>query len=172
MTKQHLHDLYQIKAGSEIYITCGEKVLMFQRGKDSPMFPGAWIGPGGHVDHDEDFLKAAIREVFEETGVTVSAENVRLKALVIHRRPQRNETWILTVFLTDISEEQIINNSHEGTAQWLNKNDLFNMENVFPSAKYYFDHILNDKAGIMYTNLEWGNEGLLNESSVTLDTNY
>jgi 8-oxo-dGTP pyrophosphatase MutT (NUDIX family) len=29
-----------------------------------------WMQPGGHIDEDEDPIQAAIREVFEETGVT------------------------------------------------------------------------------------------------------
>jgi 8-oxo-dGTP pyrophosphatase MutT (NUDIX family) len=29
-----------------------------------------WFQPGGHIDEDEDPIQAAIREVFEETGVT------------------------------------------------------------------------------------------------------
>ncbi len=172
MQNKHLHELYQIKAGAEIYITCGTKVLMFQRSKDSPMFPNAWVGPGGHVDFNEDFLKAAVREVFEETGVVVTSTSIKLKALVIHRRPDKSTTWILPVFLTNLAESQDLTNSHEGTASWLEKEALFKMEDVFPSAQYYFDHVLNDKSGILYTNLVWTDTGLQEESSVTLDTNY
>ena len=63
------------------------------------MFPGYWIGPGGHVDESEDFLTAAIREVFEETGIAITTKEIKLKAIAIHRRPSRQETWILPVFL-------------------------------------------------------------------------
>jgi 8-oxo-dGTP diphosphatase len=172
MTENHLHNLYGIKAGAEIYILNGSKVLMFKRSKDSPMFPGYWIGPGGHVDANEDFLKAAIREVFEETGVTVTADTVKLKAIAIHRRPNRNETWILPIFLTNIEKHQNVINSPEGDAEWIEKEELFKMKMVFPSALYYFEHVLNDRPGIMYTNLVWTEKGLEEESSVTLDVNY
>lgn len=32
----------------------------------------SWAMPGGHVDSDENIYKAAIREVFEETGIKLS----------------------------------------------------------------------------------------------------
>lgn len=170
MNKKHLHEVNQIKAGAEIYILNGPKVLMFKRSETSKMFPGFWIGPGGHIDEGEDFLKAAVREVFEETGVKVSTNEVKLKAITIHRRPDREETWILPIFLTNIQEHQETVDSHEGKAQWIETAELIKMDNVFPSAKYYFDHVLNDKPGILYTNLLWSSSGLESESSVTLDS--
>lgn len=37
----------------------------------SPDWPGLTF-PGGHVDPEESFVKSVIREVFEETGLTIS----------------------------------------------------------------------------------------------------
>jgi 8-oxo-dGTP pyrophosphatase MutT (NUDIX family) len=169
---KHLHQLYPLKAGAEIYIMCKNQVLMFRRGSASPMFPNVWVGPGGHVDTNEDFLKAALREVYEETGVKASADSVSLKALAIHRRPEKQTTWILPVFLTKILELQTTRNSHEGVAEWIDKDELFKMNDIFPSARYYLDHVLNDKPGILYTNLVWTDTELVEESSVTYDKNY
>lgn len=145
---------------------------MFRRSDDAPAFPGIWVGPGGHVDHDEDFLKAGIREVFEETGVHIDKNNIRLKALAIHRRPYSNSTWILPIFRAEINEIVNLTNSDEGESKWIKISDLFEMENVFPPAKYYFDHVLNDKPGILYTNIIWDETGLVEVSSQNLDKDF
>ncbi len=46
----------------------GEKVLVIDRKK--PDWPGITF-PGGHVEKNESFVDSVIREVFEETGLTV-----------------------------------------------------------------------------------------------------
>ena len=45
------------------------KVLLVQRGR--PPLLGAWNLPGGSIEPDESAVKAAMREVHEETGLTV-----------------------------------------------------------------------------------------------------
>ena len=48
----------------------GDRVLLQDR--NDPAWPGAAF-PGGHVEEGESFADAVIREVREETGLTVSA---------------------------------------------------------------------------------------------------
>ena len=48
-----------------------DKVLLTKRSMKMRMFPGAWVLPGGHIDHGEDLEDCAIREIFEETGVEI-----------------------------------------------------------------------------------------------------
>lgn len=134
-----LHKIAPIKAASEVYVIRDGQVLMFKRGKDAPHFPGFWVGPGGHVDEHENFLSAAIREVFEETGITISLNEIKLKAIAIHQRPDKNATWILPVFLAKLELHQEIISSSEGEAQWIKIEELAKMDKVLPHAKYYFD---------------------------------
>ena len=49
-------------------ITNADKLLVIDRQK--PDWPGVTF-PGGHVEKEESFVAAVIREVFEETGLTV-----------------------------------------------------------------------------------------------------
>ncbi len=49
-------------------ITDGQKVLVQDR--KNPDWPGVTF-PGGHVEKEESFVAAVIREVFEETGLTI-----------------------------------------------------------------------------------------------------
>jgi 8-oxo-dGTP diphosphatase len=52
------------------------RVLLIRRGKDP--LRGRWVVPGGTVEHGETLQEALVREVQEETGVTVRPREVVL----------------------------------------------------------------------------------------------
>lgn len=57
--------------------------LLMQERDDHPILdPGRWGLPGGHLDDGETFLAGAVRELEEETGVTLPPEALTLVAEV------------------------------------------------------------------------------------------
>jgi ADP-ribose pyrophosphatase YjhB (NUDIX family) len=62
----HFHDP---KVGVAALVTCGERVLLVRRGVIPGL--GRWALPAGYMDADESPEEAVIREVAEETGITV-----------------------------------------------------------------------------------------------------
>ena len=52
-----------------------KKVLVTRRNIKMKIFPRAWVLPGGHVDPGETLENAAIRELFEETGVLIEIDS-------------------------------------------------------------------------------------------------
>ena len=52
----------------------GRVLLILHRAK------GLWLPPGGHVEPDEPPTAAAVREVFEETGLAVTITSPRVPA--------------------------------------------------------------------------------------------
>ena len=63
--------LYQNPSpGIVVLIVDYDMVLLGERAKDV-FLGGKWSLPGGFIEHDEDFLSAAHREVVEETGLSI-----------------------------------------------------------------------------------------------------
>jgi 8-oxo-dGTP diphosphatase len=52
------------------------KVLLVKRSDDSGAFPGCWAIPGGFLNADERLVECASRELFEETGIELTDENL------------------------------------------------------------------------------------------------
>lgn len=59
-----------------IIIDDDDKILILKRSVDSKTNPGKWELPGGKVDQGEPFDQALIREVEEETGLTITLDTV------------------------------------------------------------------------------------------------
>ncbi len=169
---KRLHEIAQPIFTAEVYIMCGDEVLMFKRSETKKKFPGFWSIPGGHIDEGEDPLAAAIREVQEETGVTISADDLKLKVVAMHHHLDRKEMYVAFAFVAIIPHKVNVQaDTEEGTSHWVKRSEMLVKENVFAPIKYYFDHVLNDKPGIIYNMSEWENTQLVRVLSETVDHN-
>ncbi|XP_065060347.1 nucleoside diphosphate-linked moiety X motif 17-like [Rhopilema esculentum] len=61
-----------VRVGVSVLIQSSDKrVLITRRSKHLRTFPGVWVPPGGHLEEGETLEEAALRELEEETGLTV-----------------------------------------------------------------------------------------------------
>lgn len=150
----YLQDAGTVILGSEVYIIHDDCVLLHKRSDIKKTFPGYWIGPGGHIDTEEDALTTAIREVKEETGVIISPKQLQLKSVAFHRHRDRKELYVLYIFRAVITERpDQLPTTREGISAWIPLVNLGQMENIFPASRYYFEHVVHGAPGILYTNL-------------------
>ncbi len=84
-----------------------------------------WAGvtfPGGHVNKEESFSYSVIREVYEETGLTIkSPELCGIKQF----HTVDDERYIVLLYKTKAFEGEL-QSSQEGNVFWIQRKDLFN----------------------------------------------
>lgn len=87
-----------------------------------------WKGytfPGGHVEKGESFVEATIREIKEETGLTVK----NLQLCGIKQFPIDHGRYIVLLYKTNQYEGHLIS-SQEGEMKWIDRKSLENIELV------------------------------------------
>ncbi len=89
----------------------GEEVLVQERASSD------WQGltfPGGHVEREESFVGAVIREVYEETGLKIEKPAL----CGVKQWIEENRRYIVLCYKTDRFEGEI-HSSNEGKVYWM-----------------------------------------------------
>lgn len=118
----------------DLVIRRGKKVLFITR-KNDPFKDQAAL-PGGFVEPDETVEEAAVRELKEETGLTIDASQLFLVG--IYSRPKRDPRGrVITVaFQVDLAGQRVKPKAGNdaATVVWLDPMKA-------PNQRFAFDHI-------------------------------
>ena len=100
----------------------GEELLLQNRVKED------WRGyafPGGHVEPGESIVDSVVREMREETGLTVS----NLCLCGVKQFPIPGGRYLVFLFKTDTFSGEL-HSSEEGTVEWIARGDLAKVPTV------------------------------------------
>ena len=130
----------------------GDKVLVQDR--VDPDWPGITF-PGGHVEPGESFVDSVIREVWEETGLTV--ENPKLCGTK-QFQTNNDERYVVLFYKTD-RFSGTLRSSEEGEVFWIPRDTLsrYTLCDDFESMLQVFE---NDNLSEFYYYRDDGNWGL------------
>ena len=108
--------------GTLCFIVKDEKVLLLK--KSEGLFgQGKWNPPGGKILPGESVENCAIREVFEETGLTIK-DPEQVATVHFYKNNRRDSPeWTVTVFLSRVFQGTPVG-GREGIVQWFNVNEL------------------------------------------------
>lgn len=105
---------------AELTVLCliqdGNRVLLQNRVKND------WKGytlPGGHVEAGESFVDAVVREMKEETGLSIKNP----KIVGIKHFPMENGRYIVLLFKATEFEGTVVS-SEEGEMEWISLDNL------------------------------------------------
>ena len=105
---------------AELTVLCliqdGNRVLLQNRVKND------WKGytlPGGHVEAGESFVDAVVREMKEETGLSIKKPRI----VGIKHFPMENGRYIVLLFKATEFEGTVVS-SEEGEMEWISLDDL------------------------------------------------
>ena len=103
---------------------------------------GTWTMPGGKMEFGESFEETAVREVLEETGLTIEKENLRLIS-VSNDRKEDAQFVTLGFLYENVSGEPKVMEPEEITEWKWFELDKYPLNIFFPSEEIinnYFDN--------------------------------
>jgi 8-oxo-dGTP diphosphatase len=137
------------------YIRRENQTLMLHRvKKTNDIHEGKYNGLGGKLMPGETPEECVIREVKEESGLTI--KEPLLKGVITFPRFDRINDWYVFLFTADRFEGEIID-SPEGNLEWIDNDSLFNIP-LWEGDKIFMGWLDDDRffsAKFIYENGEF-----------------
>lgn len=129
------------------FIKRGDKLLMLNRNYKPWM--GSWNGVGGKRENNEDVLTTIIREIKEETNITVTPDQVIDKGVVTWNSYDVNGLG-LHLFLVNLDEQYVYETpkvTTEGILDWKDISWVASFDNygVCDNIPYFINYVINDE---------------------------
>ena len=112
-----------------------------------------WLQPGGHIEEDETPEEAAIREVYEETGIKITLlgehfprEDDLIRPLGVQCNRKENGNRFIDIIYAGIPnnvEVPLKKNDESIEIGWFSRNELDRLP-IFPDVKITMDYVLRN----------------------------
>lgn len=117
---------------SVLVVKCNEKYLLARKSKGEK-FSGSWGLFGGKLETDETPRNAAVREFYEEAGVTYNSSEVAHLADIYYTLPEIHYT--LHVYIISVQQKPDITLSREHDKyEWLTAEEIKSLHPIMPGV--------------------------------------
>ena len=129
-----------------------DSTLMLHRiKKENDVHEGKWNGLGGKFELEESPEECVIREIKEESGLTIT--NPKLKGFITFPMFDGKEDWYVFLFVAEKFSGSLID-SNEGRLEWVKNSELLKL-NLWDGDKIFIPWLAGEKffsAKFTYTN--------------------
>ncbi|MDE5994379.1 MAG: 8-oxo-dGTP diphosphatase, partial [Oscillospiraceae bacterium] len=104
----------------------------------------SWCGvsfPGGHVENGESIYDSAVREIKEETGLTI--ENLKYCGIIYWFNNVTEDKYFVHLYKTTDYSGKMLEKTEEGRVFWTSVKELYNM-NLSSNFREYLPVFLDD----------------------------
>ena len=143
------------------YIEQNDCYLMMHRvSKKNDLNAGKWIGVGGHFEENESPEECLIREVKEETGLTLTGYRLRCIITFV------SDEWgceYMHLYTADTFEGSLNEDCNEGILKWIPKSEIYDL-NLWEGDRIFLKLLLEtDK--FFSLKLEYHGDDLIHSAS-------
>ena len=122
----------------------GKTLMLHRVKKENDYHEGKWNGLGGKLEQGESPEDCVIREIKEETGLTIKSP--QMHGFITFPLFDKVDDWYVFIFSAYEFEGSLID-SPEGNLAWI-PNDKLTSLNLWDGDKIFLDWVFNKNGGI------------------------
>ena len=136
----------------------GSYLMLLRNKKENDLNDGKWIGVGGKFEEKESPDECLVREVFEETGLTLTAYSFRGIVTFVSDKWESEQMFLYTAegFSGSLKE------CSEGTLAWIKKEDVLSL-NLWEGDRIFLK-MLEEKTEPFFLKLTYKGDELISVS--------
>lgn len=135
----------------------GQYLMLHRIKKKNDINKDKWIGIGGHFEKEESPEECILREVYEETGLTLTSYRYRGLITFVYN----GTTEYMSLFTSDCFTGNLTPCS-EGVLEWVNIEDIWNL-NLWEGDKIFF-RLLDENQPFFSLKLVYNSDSTLKEA--------
>ncbi len=134
----------ELQGYTVILLRCADRYLLLERSQTKSFAPGLWTGIGGHVEADEttDLYASALRELHEESGLTLDdVQDFVLRRVLLTNRIGR--PFGVLLYFTGTLTQAVVPYCPEGELSWKYAEE-FAALNIIDNTRPVLDCLVED----------------------------
>lgn len=130
--------------------------MLLRNAKENDVNTGKWIGVGGKFEQNETPRQCILREIKEETGISLSSGMLQFRGVVyFHNSNTEDEKiWIYTAPCQSLEFIQC----DEGELHWIQKDEILHLS-LWEGDKIFLAKLLNDDYSPFCLDLYYDDKG-------------